>query len=85
MLAEISFEGEENLLAGWGGVNSKILVQIKPQIFAEDADRNLPKPQPGRLFGTPRGLTSREARKLHAAISTYHAQEMQKHESRRHF
>jgi hypothetical protein len=84
-LAEISFKGEENLLAGWSEVNSKRLVQNKPQIFAEDADRNLSKPQPGGLFGTLRGFAPREARILHAAISTYHAQEMQKHKPRRGF
>src|ERR1700691_2419833 len=70
-LAEISFNGEEKLLAGWGGVNSKKLAQNKPQIFAEDAGRNLSNPRPGGLFGTLRRLTSREARKLHAAISTH--------------
>lgn len=32
------FEGEENLLAGWSAVNSKILVQLGPQILAEYAD-----------------------------------------------
>jgi hypothetical protein len=52
--------------------------RISPQIFAEDAGRNLSKPRPGGLFGTLRGLTSREVRTLHAAISTHHAQEMQK-------
>jgi hypothetical protein len=80
-LAEISFKGEENLLAGWGEVNSKKLVQLEPQIFAEDAGGNLSKPRPGGLFGTLRGLAPREARKLHAAISTYDAQEMQKDKS----
>jgi hypothetical protein len=84
-LAEISFNGEENLLARWGGVNSKKLVQNKPQIFAEDAGRNLSKPRPGGLFGTLRRLTSREARRLHAAISTHHAQEMQKQDPPRIF
>ena len=59
--------------------------RISPQIFAEDADRNLSKPQPGGLFGTLRGFAPREARILHAAISTYHAQEMQKHKPRRGF
>src|SRR5579863_7111567 len=57
-LAEISFNGEENLLAGGRGVNSKILVQNKRQIFAEDAGRNSSKPRPGGLFGTLRGLRS---------------------------
>jgi len=47
MLAEFFFEGEENLLAREGAVNSIILVQVEPQIFAEDADSFAWKPLSG--------------------------------------
>jgi hypothetical protein len=47
-LAEISFEGEENLLVGWSAVNSKILVQLERQMptfphFAHRKCRSSPR------------------------------------------